>query len=271
MELELDRCFIQVADLRARVRCNQPCVCTRSAKQTATSDELLEVIRDARSIDDNLIAWHARLPCEWACTELQTQDKGAIGASDPSKASTYDGTVHRYGNYKHATTLNSYRASRLTCNTIICGAARVLSENRSTMPEPERKTVLLAVANVTALLGDVCASVPYFLNPRLLSTEEGEHGCSAAYNEVHPVMPRIAFMLVMPLIVSLVASYHPVQHEWLRSRLRLVSSITGSGTLEALSSVSKVCGLEDRSCVLTVGRLIFARTCSALNASYGEG
>jgi len=167
----------------------------------------------------------------------------------------YGTTFHVYQSLEEVVTWNTYRAARLACNIITNNLSCFLNftEAQNTCIGYETSLDLVPVqATIRSLVDDICASVVYLALFKVKSSEVGSQGLDMAhfdsnmrsinvntFYKVTDITARRAFLLVWPLSISLATSGSVIckeQREWIRSKLALISRITGSRSLAIVSS-----------------------------------
>jgi len=195
-------------------------------------DNLINVATEARALDIDLTKWSWKVPEEWRYT---TVDDPANSTGKPSDSS-FNGRVHEYEDYSHASVWIRYRALRLITNSIMLRTLTTAHTLEPSLTHLFSKADLLRKI-MDSLSTELCASVPYFFtssrptsNTNVLATPK-DH---AIYTQVS-ILPKVAGLLAWPLTVAVSAEFVPeVQREWLKGRLKSVAEAIGDTVLDSV-------------------------------------
>lgn len=196
--LILDRCIVRASTLRHDAL---QCLNTQ-----ATFANVLQVLRDAQALDEDLCDWSTDLPAEYTYEMYITPF-------------TYHGTTSSYTSIELATVWNRYRGTRLVANCLILKLAGLLARRGS----PDVQALVQKATNTAqTLVDDICSSVPFVLS------------------DINaPASASGAFALSWPLTIAAVVPTIPdVQREWIREELRLISKITSSGIFDRVANLN---------------------------------
>ncbi|RDW84328.1 hypothetical protein BP6252_01918 [Coleophoma cylindrospora] len=199
-----------------------------------TTSELKDLLEQAMIIDNEMYLWTARLTPEWS---YQTYTTGC----ESLPASSYDGVMHAYSSLGHAVIWNIYRSIRITLNGTVITILRQLE----TYYEHEvQSSVEFAINTIRDLIGDICASIPFFTGEGRDSHKGG--GSSSIVVEVQTErreMVKASEMAYLSAPLCTIIEHFAVsgtsylQQQWIRSRLSDVGHATSYAILEEISRV----------------------------------
>ena len=123
--------------------------------------DILDLIKEAKRIDGEIAAWSLDAPELLRYKIIGTSEEmGYVGYSERGTSEIYPGPVHAYSDLMIAVNWNSYRSSRVFCQTIILNCIERL------VP-PWERTITVDYRTTTRILqnlaDEICASVPYHL------------------------------------------------------------------------------------------------------------
>ncbi len=227
MDLEFDKCLLQVAKLRY-----ETLDVMKSLKILPYSEvnncraDAQRLVRQAEVIDCALNDWAEALPQQWTYKVHKTTKPLSYDMS-------YNGTLYLYPNKEHATNWNRYRGARLITNSIII---KLLDHFAHSLGLEELAQINFAKRNIQTFVNDICATVAFCLG-RVIDAEPPIVLDKDTNETIKNVNPRQAFLLQWPLIIaSALSSISEHQRRWIRPQLMLIGHITGSGMLQSLAS-----------------------------------
>jgi len=197
---------------------------SESSHVPMTMDNIVDVASEARTLDLDLTKWSWNVPDDWRYTTTTRATNDPAGSPNES---SFDGRVHNYANYSHASLWLRYRALRLITNSIMLRClttAHTLSPNLTHLFS--KSDLLKKIMDVLAT--ELCASVPYFFMPdkSVLLLD-----ASAA-----AIQPKVAGLLAWPLTVAVSTEHVPeLQRVWLQGRLKVAAEAMGDTVLEKVA------------------------------------
>lgn len=212
--LALDTFMIRAAAARARALD----FFSDSSHIPMTMENIVDVASEARTLDIDLAKWSWKVPEDWRY----------ITVDDPASETSFNGHVHKYDNYSHASVWIRYRALRLITNSIML---RCLTTAHTLDPN---LTHLFSKADLLkkitdSLATEMCASVPYFFTTSTRDVTLGDSTNAA-------ILPKVAGLLAWPLTVAVSTEHIPEpQRRWLQVRLKQVAEAIGDTVLERVA------------------------------------
>lgn len=240
VNLSLDECLVQLALLRNSSQSlwrSKDSMASNQCKNEATS-----LVKHARTVDNLLIRWASNFPPDWT---FITQGEPSSGSdvvpsieAEQLERLQYGSTISLYPNFEQATRWNQYRASRMITNAIIVRALRLIakcSTEDNSSPKLLFSQQIAAQEEVQEGVDQICASVPYYFDVMGTNSENPR----TTKPRLDNVNARQAYLLAWPLTIAVAAPAIPEQQrQWIRSKVLLVSRITGNGALELVANMN---------------------------------
>ncbi|KAI8627585.1 hypothetical protein F5Y19DRAFT_172627 [Xylariaceae sp. FL1651] len=195
---------------------------------TKTPDNIelvLDIIRKAQVVDQEVVAWQQNIPEEWQYTTVAWEDNVLNG--DYSKAEVFPGRVDVYANIWYASITNSARTVRLIIHSLIVRCAAWVCSPVDYRTTPEYAT---AASVCRDAITDIIASVPYHLGWHLKRADilqRNNFGTFACGEENHP-KGLAGYLLTWPLTCVISQDYvTDTQRAWVLGRMRSIGSDLG--------------------------------------------
>ena len=207
---------------------------------------LASIIDRCRRLDDELLAWHKKIPSNWSYSSAPMRWTRA-SEDNPETWQHWTGSIHRYPNVFVARNWDYYRAYRITIHAVMIRCADTASV-RAGLDTSMRTLAAESRALVQVLIDEVCASIPFLLGDMpdiicsITAPARGPHPLEEALDfnkdETKPEPPRPRpgmtpchppdqFLLkigegcaLYPLLVAAsILFVDPLQHRWIKGRL----------------------------------------------------
>lgn len=169
--LAVQRIMIKTSEVRARAA---QLVDQLSARRSPEGAELmLEVIRRAQALDQDVVAWQRSVPSAWHHRTVAWED--SVAGGDYAAAEVFPGRVDVFEGVWIGSVANSARAVRLILHSIIVRCAAWVCAPVDYRTTPEYAT---AAGVCRDAITDIIASVPYFLGWHLKKKNKQQHPSS---------------------------------------------------------------------------------------------
>lgn len=200
-------------------------------------EDLQEILQQCLDVDADLRRWPLNLPGDY---DYVVKEDSAAPILD--EGLFYSGTVHIYNSLRHATAWNRWRGCRLIINKLMSKMSawvRSISDPESASYGSDPR--LAETRTVTRQLADdICASVPFHfgvVSRKAFDVSTEDVIADVAGAQVYPLVWPCTLTSVTPEIPD-------VQRRFVKNIFSILSQVTGSGTLQILSTVScKACRL----------------------------
>ncbi|KAI1751086.1 hypothetical protein F4782DRAFT_203358 [Xylaria castorea] len=187
---------------------------------------MLEVIRKAQAVDQEVVAWQESLPEDWHYKTVAWED--SVLSGDCAKAEVFPGRVDVYSDVWIGTVANSARSLRLILQSMSVRCAAWVCAPVDYRTTPEYAT---AASVCRDAITDIIASVPYFLGWHLrrkevshLKTNFGSFPCG----EEDTAKGLAGYLVTWPLTCVISQDYATdAQRAWVMGRLRKIGNELG--------------------------------------------
>ena len=228
-DLGYDRVVVRVANVRHRVSMliqQEVGEQTPSCQLFLMVDELDEELQD---IDRALEEWTAQIPAHWHYQRHTLADSHLY----PRKH-FYSPIVYSYASPAFVACWNNYFATSMIIHST---RLRVLGLGRLGSVQPFHKQQSDCLTHINIMANNLASSIPFCLqmfqvmdNSDSLSIQ-----CSITLTTKEEIKPHMASLLVWPLsITTCLGGVDAEQKSWLKSELRDIGCITGSGHLASI-------------------------------------
>lgn len=218
----VQRLMIKTSEIRA-----QAIQLIDSLTKSPESIELmLEIIRTAHAVDQEVAAWQQSLPEDWHYKTVAWED--SVLSGDCAQAEVFPGRVDVYNDVWIGTVANSARALRMILHAISVRCAAWVCAPVDYRTTPEYAT---AAGVCRDAITDIIASVPYFLGWHLrrkevshIKTNFGTFPCG----EEDGAKGLAGYLVTWPLTCVISQDYATdAQREWVIGRLRKIGNDLG--------------------------------------------
>jgi hypothetical protein len=184
---------------------------------------ILDLIRRAKMVDQDAVAWMSNLPEDWQYTTVAWEDNVPNG--DYQKADVFPGRVDKYNDLTMFRSWNMVRSARLVLASLIVRCAAWVCSPVDYRTTPEYATAARTCAET---ITDVIASIPYQLGwrpkGRKYTAQEPEPMSAETSNSIM----LAGFMLTWPLMILIGQDYMTdAQRAWVDGRLRYIGNEVG--------------------------------------------
>lgn len=231
--LDIDTFMIRAAAARAR----SIDFFSETSHTPMTMDNIVDVASEARTLDIDLTKWSWRVPEDWRYT---TTDDPANTTGKPNHSS-FNGRIHNYDNYSHASIWIRYRALRLITNSIMLRCLTTAHTIDPNLTHLFSKADLLKKI-MDSLATEMCASVPYFFTQSQIPVADStllKRSVTLGQHTIHAnaaILPKVAGLLAWPLTVAVSTEHVPEpQRQWLQARLKQAAEAMGDTVLEKVA------------------------------------
>ncbi|KAI0190734.1 hypothetical protein EV127DRAFT_79516 [Xylaria flabelliformis] len=224
---------------------------------------MLDVIRKAQAVDQEVVAWQESLPEDWHLKTVAWEDSVMNG--DCAKAEVFPGRVDVYSDVWIGTVCNSARALRLILQSMSVRCAAWVCAPVDYRTTPEYAT---AASVCRDAITDIIASVPYFLGWHLrrkevshIKTNFGTFPCG----EEDTAKGLAGYLITWPLTCVISQDYATdAQRAWVVGRLRKIGNELG------VKYALAMCQLQMRVPSMMIRRDMLMRADRpAVNGGYG--
>lgn len=196
---------------------------------------ILDMIRRAQKIDQDLVSWMADLPEHFTYRTVAWEDH--VPGGDYERAEVFPGRVDVYQDFWSASVVNMARCSRIILASVTVRCAAWVCSPVDYRTTPEYAT---AARTCVDTITDIIASVPYQLGWHLKRPELVERanlsGFACGIEGIHKSLP--GYFLTWPLAVLHGQDYTTdAQRAWVVGRLKFIGDELGVKYAHLLSQV----------------------------------
>ncbi|KAI1319581.1 hypothetical protein F5Y16DRAFT_414206 [Xylariaceae sp. FL0255] len=221
--------MIRTSEIRAEISD----VMTYITRTPENIELILEHIRRAQMLDQEVEAWLHNLPEEWRYRTIAWEDNVVNG--DYARAEVFPGRVDVFNDVSHAYGTNAARTVRLILASIIVRCTAWVCSPVDYRTTPEYAT---AASTCRDTITDIIASVPYHFGWHLKRKGNWQDASLGTFvcGEETPAKGVGGYLLTWPLACLLTQDYTTdAQRAWVIGRLQRVSSELGMKHAAVLS------------------------------------